>query len=392
MQCPLKAAALDAPHKIAYLSQDRRFTFSELDAEADRLASTLPSNTHIPILNPHIAHFFAAWRRGSSLCPLNTRLPPLQIEECKKRVEGSSSSAVLLFTSGSTSTPKIASLSLSNLVASAEGAIPLLGLKPGDQWLLSLPLFHVGGIGIMMRCILARATITTTETPDLTHLSYVPTQLYRATPLHKKLKCLLLGGAPISNIPERLPIFASYGLTEMGSLVAAKYRPANEYLGHPLPNREVQVAEDGEILVKGSCLFQGYYRDGKITPPGVWFATGDLGKWCPSKGLAIEGRKDWQFISGGENIQPEEIERAISLMPEVQEVVVIPKNDPEFGKRPVAVIHGKATLEQIRTFLIDKLPKYKIPIGTIYVDEMPKTGLKVDRKKLLFNLSQSSNY
>lgn len=365
MQCPLKDAARDAPHAIAYLSRDRRFTFSELDAYADRLAANLPSGANIPILNPHIAHFFAAWRRGSSLCPLNTRLPFTQIAACKKRVEGASTMpSVLLFTSGSTGIPKIASLSLSNLMANAEGAASFLDLNPGDQWLLSLPLFHVGGIGIMMRCILARATIAAVETPDITHLSYVPTQLYRSSPVFKKLRCLLLGGAPIHTIRERLPIFASYGLTEMGSVVTVN--------GHPLPGREVRLADDGEILVRGPCLFQGYYNDGKLTPPGVWFPTGDLGNQSPNNGLAIVGRKDWQFISGGENIQPEEIEQELLTLPEIQEAVVIPQDDPEFGQRPVAVICGKATLQQVRAALKDRLPRYKIPIALIPVDEMPK--------------------
>lgn len=382
---PLKEAARDAPNKIAYLSKDRRFTFAELDSFADQL--DLPKNSNVPILNPHVAHFFAAWRRGSCICPLNSRLPSSQIEECKKRLAGTSTSSLLLFTSGSTGTPKIASLSLSNLIASAHGAVEFLDLKPNDQWLLSLPLFHVGGIGIMMRCILARATITLMETPDITHLSYVPTQLYRSTPVYKNLRCLLLGGAPIHTIPERLPIYASYGLTEMSSLVTATYRPANNHVGHPLPGREIRIADDGEILVRGSCLFQGYYENGKITPPDNWFKTGDLGKWCPRDGLAITGRKDWQFISGGENIQPEEIERELLTIPTIQEAVVIPKNDPEFGQRPIAIVKGTATLDQIRSILQDKLPKYKIPIALIYIDEMPKIGLKIDRRKLLFNFS-----
>jgi O-succinylbenzoic acid--CoA ligase len=380
---PLKEAARDAPNQIAYLSQDRRFTYQELDAYADQL--DLPENTTIPIVNPHTAHFFAAWRRNSCICPLNSRLPAAQIEEQKKRLS-TPSSDLLLFTSGSTGTPKIAALSLSNLIASAEGAITHFDLKPNDQWLLSLPLFHVGGIGIMMRCILARATITLIETPDITHLSYVPTQLYRTTPTYKKLRCLLLGGAPIQNIPKKLPIFASYGLTEMGSVVCAKYLPSDEFLGHPLPGREVRI-HDGEIQVRGECLFQGYYENGKITPPADWFATGDLGKWCPVNGLAITGRKDWQFISGGENIQPEEIEKHLLTLPNVQEAVVIPKKDPEFGERPIAIIRGSATLEEMRTHLIDKLPKYKIPISLHSVEEMPKNGLKIDRKKLLFNFS-----
>jgi O-succinylbenzoic acid--CoA ligase len=104
----------------------------------------------------------------------------------------------------------------------------------------------------------------------------------------------------------------------------------------------------------------------------------------------IDGRKDWMFISGGENIQPEEIERELLLIPEVLEAVVIGKNDPEFGKRPVAFVRAEKTFDfkRMQTVLCNKLPKYKIPIELHLIDELPKRNdFKVDR----FILSQHIN-
>jgi O-succinylbenzoic acid--CoA ligase len=359
--CPLKDAARDAPNHIAILSKDFSFTFAELDRLADS-----DDSSHL------IVQLFAAWRRDSFLFPTNPRLPLVpQITNGPPR-------SLLLFTSGSTGSPKIAVLSMGNLLANASTAIGPLDLKAGDLWRLTLPLYHVGGIGIVLRCILARATIVLDDNPNITHLSYVPTHLYRATPVYKYLRCLLLGGAPITSYPKHLPVYTTYGLTEMGSMVALN--------GTVLPKREVKLASDGEILVRGPCLFQGYLDQ---PPPNDWFPTGDLGRFENGK-LEILGRKDWMFISGGENIQPEEIEQELLALPEILEAAVLPIDDPEFGKRPVAVVRASTSfdLKWLQSQLIKRLPKYKIPIALLFIDEMPrKDNFKLNR----FILSQYIN-
>lgn len=364
----------------------------------DRIAFHLPPSPEL------IALFFAAWKLGASVCPLNTRLPPAQIEEALARLspklflsEGpprvfsatpSAPASVFLFTSGSTARPKIAVLSLESLLANATHSVPL---EPGDRWLLSLPLYHVGGLGILLRCHLTGATpVFDPSDPSITHLSWVPTHLYRMTPVYPRLKYLLLGGAPFAApYPQRLPLTLTYGLTEMGSMVAARLHPplidGVYHLGPPLPGREVRIALDGEILVRGKTLFSGYWENNSLTPPPEWFPTGDLGKWHPTEGLAIVGRKDWQFISGGENIQPEEIETHLLQMPSVLEAAVIAKPDPEFGARPVAFVKASSplTLSQVTSFLEQRLPKYKLPIALHQLDSLPQTNFKIDRRKLL---------
>lgn len=358
--CPLKDAARDAPNQIAILSNSLSLTFAELDKYVDQLKTQEliakePTSPHL------IARFFAAWRCGQTIFPINPRLPfhPPPISE---------TASLLLLTSGSTGTPKVAKFSLSSLLANAENTLSPLDLCPNDQWRLTLPLYHVGGIGILLRCILARATIVLDDSPNITHLSCVPTHLYRATPIYKHLRCLLVGGAPV---PKYLfPVRETYGLTEMGSMVTLD--------GKVLPAREVRLADDGEILVRGPCLFQGYMGG---SPPENWFATGDLGR-CEGGNLIITGRKDWMFISGGENIQPEEIERELLSLPQVYEAVVIGKEDPEFGKRPIAIVKAETgfDLKQMQHALHQRLPKYKIPTALHLIDELPRThNLKVDR-------------
>lgn len=411
MECPLKvASSLD----LAWIEEGGSFSYGELDALADVWVSELQKRgvregsrvAFLPYSSPLTAAlFFAIWRLGAAACPLHLRLPleakekmlqRLQVDWCVPenfRPSGTHSQlselkpslpALFLMTSGSTAEPKIAVLSGQNIFANAEGAISFLDLRPNDRWFLNLPLFHVGGIGILIRCVLANAAVVTAPRyPGVTHLSCVPTQLYRAWPVYQTLRCVLLGGAPIHSYPERLPIVATYGLTEMGSMVLAKEKPKNGYLGFALPKREVKLGEDGEIFVRGECLFQGYWKEGRVEPSDDWFATRDIGRLDLIEGIKILGRKDWQFISGGENIQPEEIEQHLLQIPGVKEAAVLPKKDPEFGERPVAFISGELDLERMRKCLLPLLPKYKIPVTLISIEEMPRKGLKIDRKALL---------
>lgn len=421
--CPLTTSSTRAPVESAIFMSGHTLSFSQLDqmatnwtkrlsaygvGEGDRVAFFLPPSPEL------IALFFAIWRTGASFCPLNLKLPadriPLALDRLDAKLfiqeskiieraavkNASIPPSAFLFTSGSTGTPKIAILPRDILLANALNALPTLNLQSGDRWLMSLPLYHVGGLGLVLRSILARATLSFDDRDEkITHLSCVPTHLYRATPVYTYLKCLLLGGAPISIYPEKLPVFLTYGLTEMGSIVAAKMRPerieGRWYLGQPLPGREVRISHDGEILVRGKTLFLGYWSSGKIEYPfdrEGWFATGDLGCIDPKNGLSIFGRKDWMFISGGENIQPEEIETELLRIPDILEAVVISIDNPEFGKRPIALIkttNPSCDFENMRKALSKQLPKYKIPIAFYKVSEIPKNGLKIDRMKIFEN-------
>jgi len=327
----------------------------------------------LPTSERFVALMQACIQIGAVFCPLSLRLPSvephLKILSPKLFISSTttsynvppssySPSSFLVFTSGTTSTPKLVSLTLDDFHASARYAIQLCNLQPNDAWLLSLPLYHVGGLGIIFRCLLSGARIAFDPAdPSITHLSYVPTQLYRAWPVYKNLKCILLGGAPIHNIPQELPIIASYGMTETASIILGRKHPpkinGHYYLGHSDKMKLV----DGEIWIKN-------------------FATKDLGFHDPVEGFAIVGRKDNQFISGGENIQPEEIERALTSHPDVLEAIVVPKNDPEFGQRPVAFVRtlGFVSFHFLQTLL----PKYKIPIAFYPLDE---TVFKPSRKQ-----------
>ena len=287
--------------------------------------------------------------------------------------------------------------SLGNHYYSALGSNGCLPSLENGQWLLSLPLYHIAGIAILFRVFLAGATVVlppsrsfdaaAIATTKISHLSLVPTQLQRLLELDlaatqkitQRLKCLLVGGAMISkslyyqSLHHSYPLYPTYGMTEMSSQITTATDKDTAFfsLGHPLPYRQCNVTRSGEIKVKGKTLFQGYLsapgRIERSLDQNGYFATRDIGHYSYQTGLTFLGRKDRLFISGGENIYPEEIERALLSIQGILDARVTPTYDREFGMRPTAYIHSRDPIqpEKIKQTLALALPKYKIPVNFI---------------------------
>ena len=324
----------------------------------------------------------------------------------------------LILTSGSSGTPKAVAHTLAAHWASAEGSAQAIPLQPVDGWLLSLPLFHVGGYAIPWRCFLAGTSLVLPD-PDcslsehllggnITHLSLVPTQLYRLlqTPGFSfgqtRLRHLLLGGAPIPQAlvavcqAQGLPPQVSYGLSEMATQVCTRYASGDSAMvGRPLPGRELQLI-DGEICVRGATLFAGYYREGALEPAldaEGWFHTGDLGELTATGELLVLGRRDNRFICGGENIQPELIEQALLQHGAIQQALVVPLADVEWGMVPVAFIErqpspadattGQRVLTDLEPWLRARLPRHLIPRRWLPWPEQAAEGLKPSRRHFM---------
>ncbi len=431
MICPLKEAAKDAGHAPALIESTKVWSFKELDAMADRAAAVLEQMGIQPLDRVALRHapsaewialFFALLRLQATLFPIHLRLPSSAVEALFARVQpqycfdsshipqlfhssrhstqesvNPNIAALYLMTSGSSGVPKIAMLSLRNLLSSALAANTLVQLRPGDVWLLSLPLYHVGGIGVVMRALSARATILLDPAQQkcATHISYVPTQLYRLQESRfPHLRTLLIGGAPLSEslyqTYRHLPLIVSYGLTEMSSLVAATSTPIWQdghcFLGSPLPGQEIRMDAEQEIWVRGATRFLGYWNQKTPFDPKGWFPTNDLGHIDPERGLALKGRKDWQFISGGEKIQPEEIEQLLYQCPHIEEAIVRPRADAEFGHRPILFARSKDPswdLEAMKNQLKLLLPAYKIPVALYFLE--PSAGDLLKRNRTVLN-------
>lgn len=432
--CPLREAAQSAPDRAAIISPERRLTFRELDEwvegtsahlgrSGDRMALWMDNDWRMIVL------LLAAARAGVVACPLSTRLPSVNdaLDQIGARllvsdrhgtapddllersraggeiIHPPEQPATIVYTSGSSGRPKAALLSFGNHYYSALGSNSNITVETGDRWLLSLPLYHVGGIAIVFRCLLGRGTIVLGESlhegvKHVTHVSLVATQLLRLLRSDvdiSHLKAVLLGGSaiPPSLIDDAfqrgLPIHTSYGMTEMGSQVTASPPGASREVlatsGRVLPNRELRVTTEGEIQVRGRTRFLGYVERAGLAKPfddDGWYATGDTGHMEDDL-LRVTGRMDNMFISGGENVMPEEIELIIASKPGVKRTVVVPVEDEEFGRRPVAFVDtGAEALNppEIEAWLEARVPRFKIPIRYfVWPERADASGMKLDR-------------
>jgi O-succinylbenzoic acid--CoA ligase len=146
---------------------------------------------------------------------------------------------------------------------------------------------------------------------------------------------------------------------------------------------------DDEILVKGACLFMGYWQNGRIISRQDdmgWFHSGDIGHLLGNL-LQVNGRCDNMFVSGGENIQPEEIESLLYQQSEIEQAFIVAQSDAEYGQRPVLFYQSSndITLQQVRDYLKPHLPSLKVPIASYPLPTIE--GLKYSRK----NLAQLAN-
>ncbi len=454
--CPLRAAALASPEEAAVVGASGTISYAELDRRVSAAAlrlGELKSGSRVALYLPkderYLVLLLAVIRAGGVASPVSTRLPPvgvaslveragcsalisddarvLEAAEDLQRLElgallGGSESpagrpeppdiqlgrpATVIFTSGTTGAPKAALHTFGNHYYSALGSNTNIALAPQDRWLHSLPLYHVGGLSILFRCLLARAAVAlpdpvqplgdTIAAPGATHVSLVPTQLLRLLREDADLtgvKAILLGGGPVpaylvdEAFARGLPIHTSYGLTEMASQVTTTPPDAApdelNTAGRVLPHREVSVSGEGEILVRGETLFAGYVEGERIDSPlddGGWFHTGDLGELDDEGYLRVRGRVDNMFVSGGENVQPEEIEEALCRLEGVEEAVVVPVEDEEFGAKPVAFVRMAGGIPEpgaLSRALGASLARFKIPVS---FNAWPgdQGGMKVDR-------------
>ena len=314
--------------------------------------------------------------------------------------------SLLLATSGTTGEPRLVELTGEGLQRSAQAACDFLQLKKKDRWLACLPLHHIGGLSILLRCAWcgAAAVLVDEFSPGqvlqelhehrITHLSLVPAMLYRLleekTAPPASLRVVLLGGASSSQalVDEAMgkgwPVCPSYGLTEAASQVATVYPPDPDWrqgeAGAPLPHMEVEVGEStGAIRIRGVsvaryCREAAQVRSFLLDARG-WLDTGDVG-WLDEAGcLHVTGRRDDVLISGGENIHPAVVEAVFSDCPGVAQAAVTAVDDPRWGDALVLLYQGPARYETVRRWARDRLRAGFRPRHIFHVEELPRNSL-----------------
>ncbi|MCH8905706.1 MAG: o-succinylbenzoate--CoA ligase [Candidatus Heimdallarchaeota archaeon] len=331
----------------------------------------------------------------------------------------------ILMTSGTTGTPKGALLSYNNIYSSARSSQKRLGLKESDRWLLTIPLYHIGGLSIVTRGCINGTTIVIDSKFDannliaiildlqITVVSLVPTMLRRLMDNNSnlnvpaKLRLILIGGGPVNQRlimdakSHNLPIAVTYGLTEATSQVTTALtdtifaKPLSA--GKPIDSiavriidpdeNDCQTNEIGEIVIAGSSVIRAYLTGELSKTIEGEFRTGDLGYLDADGDLFVLSRRSDLIVTGGENVYPIEVERALSQHSLVSEICVVGIPDDEWGQIVVAAIvpQGSHTVNytDLRNFLREKIARFKVPKKFIVFDDLPKLGLgKYDRKKI----------
>ena len=358
-----------------------------------------------------VALVLGAMERGAELVLQNVRLTPAERAaqaESIAAVPPAGEPALVLFTSGTTGAPKAARLARDNLEANARAANEVLQVEARSQFLCALPLFHVGGLGILFRCRLAGATVLLHERFDAdavarelrdgaTHASLVASTLARVLEYGAPFPpaIVAVGGGPVPKpLLDRarragLRVVQTWGMTETCSMVTCE-RTADAdgaTSGSPLPGFEVQVDSDsGEIAVRGPALMRGYL--GQEPLGRDFFKTADLGELDRRGRLVVHARRADLIVSGGENVYPAEVEAALLAHPAVREAAVLPAPDGKWGQVGVAYVVSSAGDGELREFLRGRIAAYKVPARFVHLAGLPRNaGGKVDRIRLASSIS-----
>lgn len=343
--------------------------------------------------------------------------------------------ALIMYTSGTTGRSKGAMITHNNVLATVTGLLVAWAWERQDVILLPLPLFHTHGLMVGLHCALA-AGATTRLRPkfDLaesleilgsggaTLFFAVPTIYFRLVesirsmepkPDFGRMRLFCSGSAPLPAETHTefeqltgLRILERYGMTETGMNYSNPYagpRIAGS-VGTPLPgvfgrivdgrNQPVAPGEEGELLVRGSNVFDGYWQDPEKTAASFstdsegirWFHTGDLARQDPETGyVTLLGRRHELIISGGFNIYPREIEEMLCTFAGVEEAAVVGMPHAEWGEVPAAylVCSGPLDEEALIAYCRSQLAGFKLPRRFYYVAQLPRNAMGKVQKHLL---------
>lgn len=385
-------------------------------------------NDIVGILAEHSYQFIidllAIWSLGAVVFPINVKLTKEEINRqvnfigCKVLTEdktinksiADSSAALIMFTSGSTGENKAVVHSLNSLFASVSSIDKEIHLEENKKWLASLPFYRIGGFQIIIRSLLTGGTLCipsgiSTENiingiihfkPDYISLVNATYRSLLQSSINglKNTKAIFIGGGPVESsllkegISKGLPVYKVYGSTETGSMISIlKPEDAENKIdsaGKPLPGVKLEI-EQNEILVSTNSLFTGYYKNSSLTKKKIingWFRSGDVGFIDNDGFLFVEGRKDNIIISGGEKINPTEIEDILISHFKITDAIVLGIPDEKWGQKVCAAVMSstKLNVSEIQDKLKEILPSYKIPkvikqIESIPIDEMGKVNL-----------------
>lgn len=480
-------AVSSSPDRTAVVSGDLRLTSQELSDLADGGAGVIAGSgcRHVAYVGTGGALLplliFASARAGLPFTPINYRLSaegiqtligrlpePLVIVDdryrdmvvgktveseeflaCARSAEPAAefpdpdATAIVLFTSGTTSQPKAVELSHNNLTSYVTGTVEFESAGAEDAALICVPPYHIAGVGAALSNLYAgrkmvylpifdaEEWVRLINAEHVTTATVVPTMLDRIvtvleTGRHElpSLRNLAYGGSKVG-LPlvrralELLPnvgFVNAYGLTETSSTIAVltpeDHREAQAAsdpviarrlgsVGQPVPGIEVQIrdesgavlgpGETGELFVRGGQVSGRYTGIGSVLDAEGWFATKDIAMLDEGGYLFIGGRSDDTIIRGGENIAPAELEDVLIEHPHVRDVAVVGVDDPQWGQAIVAVVVPVPGVEpdpdELREYVRKHLRGSRTPDRVVFRDELPTNATgKVLRREIVESL------
>jgi long-chain acyl-CoA synthetase len=477
----LTESAERGPEKVAIKLDDVELSYAALDEASARMAGVLKERgiepgDRVGVMLPNVPYFPIAYygvlRLGGTVVPMNVLLKGREVEyylkdsgakaviawhdfaedanegaagagtevivvkpgefeqllggaePARELVDrGEQDTAVVLYTSGTTGSPKGAELTHDNLLTNARVNIEtLIKITAEDRLLGALPLFHSFGQTCTMNAgILAGAMISLIPRFDpvkaleilqrdrITVFMGVPTMYnaFLAVPSHKdydtsNLRTCVSGGAslPLETLKAfeeefGAAILEGYGLSET-SPVASFNHPDKERkagsIGTPIRGVEMKLVDDegndvamggddvGEIAIRGHNVMKGYWNKPEATAESIdsdgWFKTGDMARVDGDGYFFIVDRKKDLIIRGGYNVYPREVEEVLFAHPAVQEAAVVSVPHADLGEEVGAAIALKAgeqaTAEDIKSYCKEQVAAYKYPRHVWFVDELPK--------------------
>ncbi|MFH0947183.1 MAG: AMP-binding protein [Planctomycetota bacterium] len=330
--------------------------------------------------------------------------------------------ALILYTSGTTGESRGAMLTHGNLAANIRALVRAFQWTPEDRLVHALPLFHVHGLcvglhgAILTGCEItmlprfdAEEVLRTLVSARATLFMGVPTMYSRMLAAADGkavdlcgMRLFVSGSAPLPDVvltrfEERFghTILQRYGMTESLITVAQTPNPpaAPGKVGFPVLGVELRLVDEdwadvpdgqeGQILVRGSSVGPGYWRNEQATQAAFrdgWLLTGDIGKRDPSSGeLEVVGRLKEIIITGGHNVHPREVEEVLCWHPDVREAAVFGVADSDLGERIVAalVLEKGAVLDEeaIRAHCVEKLAPFKKPRTILALESLPRNAM-----------------
>jgi long-chain acyl-CoA synthetase len=487
----LETSAFYFPDRVAVIEGDREISFQEFNQESNCVATALirlgiKPGDHVVLCAPNsypwLAFYFGVLKAGAVAVTLSSVLSKTELshslnDACPKilfttdeKLDGlgdrkdrpylekvispsgdisynrlkeigvssfkamdldRKSIAAILYTGGTTGTPKGVMLTHENIKASVHNVCHFERSNQEDRAICFLPLNHVfAQVHIMNSMVHAGASVVIQPSFDLdrvvdtigrnrvTKFYGVPTiyiRLLQLDKLKEKLGsvtyCFSAAASMAAEIVQewksrlQLNIHESYGMTETATMVTYNHsiRHVVGSVGTPVNIVEVQIrdpqghvlkqGEEGEICICGPNVMSGYLNNPDETKAsfwGEWLRSGDIGVFDENEYLYIVDRIKDMIITGGENVYPREIEEILYKIPEVGECSVIGIPDKEYGERVTACIILKQKYQRLdpanlKTFLKSHLASFKVPKEFIILDELPKgsTGkiLKRELKK-----------